>query len=97
MESHKEEIDIQIKKIELSLKRLGLRKAKEDLKQSEVESIDKINKTTIEKIQLLNNLLSTIVIDNDYVVGSEPKLMRAYSESEERIIKSKIGELIKNL
>ncbi len=84
------------KRVDIDLKKLSVKEKTRQLEEWQSREIaNNENKTLVEQINSLRNLLESITIDSEKtILGSEPVWGQVFNETETQKIKEKIMQLI---
>lgn len=89
----------ELEELELTLKRLEVQERQRQLDYLQNEKAkDDQDRLNLEKLNVLNYMLSTSMIDAERtVVGGEPFMRPVYSQREEEVMRRKVIEIVKRL
>ncbi len=96
-ESFEREVSVELKKVQLSEKRLSLQEKQQEVEQmNNRRLLNDERKTTIEMIEVITDAMCSHVIDDERtILGSEPHYVPVFDNIERGLMKKKIFDLLK--
>lgn len=91
-------MESELEKLEIKLKQSEINKTLRNFGLDEKRIVNDKDKTLIDKISSVRWLLESITIDVDKtILGSEPILKQTFDSQEQKILKDKLFNLVKQL